>query len=47
MKDLGLLHYCLGIKVWQQSNKVFISQRKHASKLLENVRMEDCNPTKH
>jgi hypothetical protein len=23
--DLGLLHYCLGIEVWQQPNKIFIS----------------------
>jgi hypothetical protein len=46
MTDLGLLHYCLGIEVWQQPNKIFISQTKYASKLLEKFRMEDCNPNK-
>jgi hypothetical protein len=46
MTDLGLLHYCLGIEVWQQPNRIFISQTKYASKLLEKFRMEDCNPSK-
>lgn len=26
MTDLGLLHYCLGIEVWQNSGEVFVSQ---------------------
>jgi hypothetical protein len=34
MTDLGLLHYCLGIEVWQQPNGIFISQAKYASELL-------------
>ena len=25
MTDLGLMHYCLGVEVWQQSSGIFIS----------------------
>jgi len=46
MTDLGFLHFCLGIEVWQQPNKIFISQAKYASKLLQKFRMEECNPNK-
>ena len=46
MIDLGLLHYCLGIEVWQQPNKIFISQTNYASELLNTFRMEECNPNK-
>eukprot|EP00253_Pinus_taeda_P004211 PITA_04211 len=26
MTDLGLLHYCLGVEVWQTENNIFLSQ---------------------
>ena len=26
MTDLELVHFCLGIEVWQESNQIFISQ---------------------
>jgi hypothetical protein len=44
--DLGLLHYCLGIEVWKQPHKIFISQTRYALKILEKFKMEDCNPNK-
>lgn len=44
MTDLGLLHYCLGVEVWQQSHGIFISQSKYARALLDKFRMHDCKP---
>ena len=45
MTDLVLLHYCLGIEVWQNKDGIFISQTKYAKELLKTFRMEDCKPT--
>eukprot|EP01018_Ginkgo_biloba_P009783 Gb_07759 [translate_table: standard] len=44
MTDLGLLHYFLGIEVWQTPGRVFISQAKYIWKVLRRFRMEDCKP---
>ena len=30
MKDLGLLHYFLGLEIWQRSDGLFVSQGKYA-----------------
>eukprot|EP00253_Pinus_taeda_P002223 PITA_02223 len=35
MTDLGLLHYCLGIEVWQTENNIFLSQSKYAKNLVD------------
>ena len=45
MTDLGLLHYCLGVEVWQIENNIFVSQSKYARNLVERFRMQDCKPT--
>eukprot|EP01018_Ginkgo_biloba_P015525 Gb_39735 [translate_table: standard] len=45
MTDLGLLHYFLGIEVWQTPGRVFISQAKYIWEVLRRFRMEDCKPT--
>ena len=45
MTDLGLLHYCLGVEVWQTENNIFLSQSKYARNLVERFRMQDCKPT--
>ena len=42
MKDLGLIHYFLGLKVWQRSGEIFLSQGKYIVKLLERFGMVDC-----
>ena len=34
MKDLGLMHYFLGLEVWQRPGKIFLSQGKYIMKLL-------------
>eukprot|EP00253_Pinus_taeda_P001771 PITA_01771 len=45
MTDLGLLHYCLRVEVWQTENNIFLSQSKYARNLVDRFRMQDCKPT--
>eukprot|EP01018_Ginkgo_biloba_P007254 Gb_31263 [translate_table: standard] len=45
MIDLGLLHYFMGIEVWQTPGRVFILQAKYIWEVLRRFRMEDCKPT--
>ena len=35
MKDFGLMHYFLGLEVWQRPGEIFLSQAKYVVKLLE------------
>ena len=42
MKDLGNLHYFLGLEVWRDSGQTFLTQGKYAKSLLERFRMEQC-----
>ena len=35
MKDLGQLHYCLGIEVWRNENSMFLTQVNYVKELLE------------
>ena len=42
MKDLGDLHYCLGLEVWKDSGQTFLTQGNYARTLLERFRMEQC-----
>lgn len=42
MKDLGLMHYFVGLEVWQKLGKVFLSQRKYVVKLLKRFGMVEC-----
>eukprot|EP00253_Pinus_taeda_P020907 PITA_20907 len=44
MKDLGLLHYFLGLEIWQRSGGLFVSQGKYAREILEKFNMHGCNP---
>ncbi|XP_068667719.1 uncharacterized mitochondrial protein AtMg00810-like [Aristolochia californica] len=44
MTDLGLLHYCLEIEVWQKSYHIFISQERYARELLSTFGMTESNP---
>jgi hypothetical protein len=34
MKDLGLMHYYLGLEVWQKRGEIFLEQRKYVVKIL-------------
>ena len=42
MKDLGMMHYFLGIEVWQYPDEIFLNQGKYAIKILKIFRMIDC-----
>eukprot|EP00253_Pinus_taeda_P029808 PITA_29808 len=44
MKDLGLMHYFLGMEVWQKDGEVFVSQGKYANEILRRFHMERCKP---
>jgi hypothetical protein len=42
MKYLGLMHYYLGLEVWQKRGEVFLGQGKYAIKILQKFGMMDC-----
>eukprot|EP00253_Pinus_taeda_P026564 PITA_26564 len=44
MKDLGLLHYFLGLEIWQRSGGLFVFQGKYAREILEKFNMHGCKP---
>eukprot|EP00253_Pinus_taeda_P002945 PITA_02945 len=44
MKDLGQLHYFLGLEVWQQKGEIFLEQGRYATEILKRFRMQDCRP---
>eukprot|EP00253_Pinus_taeda_P024529 PITA_24529 len=44
MKDLGLLHYFLGLEIWQRSDGLFVSQGKYAREILKKFNMHGCKP---
>ena len=44
MKDLGLMHYFLGLEVWQRDGCFFIGQGKYAMEILKRSKMVDCKP---
>jgi hypothetical protein len=44
LKDLGSLHYFLGIQVMKKGNGLVLSQEKYASGLLDKVGMENYRP---
>ena len=44
MKDLGLMHYFLGLEVGQRDKCFFIRQGKYAVEILKRFKMVDCKP---
>eukprot|EP00253_Pinus_taeda_P004219 PITA_04219 len=44
MKDLGLMHYFLGLEVWQKLGDIFLSQQKYVVKILERFGEVNCKP---
>eukprot|EP00253_Pinus_taeda_P002376 PITA_02376 len=44
MKDMGLMHYFLGMEAWQRDGEVFVSQGKYANEILRCFHMEMCKP---
>jgi hypothetical protein len=42
MKDLGLMHYFLGLEVWQIPKRIFLNQGKYAVEILKRFDMLEC-----
>ena len=42
MKDLGLMHYFLGLEVWQRIDEIFLSQGKYTMEILKKFGMTEC-----
>jgi hypothetical protein len=42
MKDIGLMHYFLGLGVWKISREIFLGQGKYTMEILRRFNMEDC-----
>ena len=41
MKDLGMMHYFLGMEVWKSANGIFLSQGKYVVEILKRFGMLD------
>ena len=39
MKDLGLMHYFLGLEVWKSSEEIFLNQGNYAVEILKRFNM--------
>ena len=42
MKDLGLMHYFLGLEVWQNPEAIFLNQGKYVVEILKIFDMLEC-----
>ena len=42
MKDLGELHYCLGLEVWRNARQTFVCQSKYVIEVLKIFKMDQC-----
>jgi histone deacetylase 1/2 len=45
IKDLGDLHYFLGIEVKKIQNSLLLTQEKYAMDILDKVGIRDCKPS--
>jgi histone deacetylase 1/2 len=46
IKDLGELHYFLGIQVQRKNDELLMTQELYASEILQRVNMQLCKPVK-
>eukprot|EP00253_Pinus_taeda_P016557 PITA_16557 len=44
MKDMGLVHYFLGMEVWQGDGELFVSQGNYANEIIRRFHMESSKP---
>eukprot|EP00253_Pinus_taeda_P010691 PITA_10691 len=44
MKDMGLMHYFLGLEVWQKDGEIFLRQGRYATEILKRFRMQNHRP---
>jgi hypothetical protein len=44
LQDLGLMHYFLGLEVWQSPERIFLNQGKYTVEILKRFDMLECKP---
>jgi hypothetical protein len=44
MKDIGLMHYLLGMEVWQEEGHIFLGHGKYVADIFSRFQMEYCKP---
>jgi hypothetical protein len=44
MKDLGPIHYFLGLEVWKSLERIFLNQGKYAIEILKRFDILECKP---
>eukprot|EP00253_Pinus_taeda_P015286 PITA_15286 len=44
LKDMGFMHYFIGLEVWQGDGDLFVSQGKYANKIFQGFCMDSCKP---
>jgi hypothetical protein len=44
MKDIDMMHYFLGLEVWQEPGHIFLGQGRYVVYILRRFQMEDCRP---
>jgi hypothetical protein len=44
MKELGMMHYFLGLEVWQRTDDILLIRGKHTVEILKKFRMTDYKP---
>jgi hypothetical protein len=44
MKDLGMMHYFLGLEVWQRTDEIFLSQGKYTVEILKKFGILNLKP---
>ena len=42
MKELGMMHYCLGMEVWQNVDGISLGQGKYAVDIVKRFGMMNC-----
>jgi hypothetical protein len=42
MKDLGEIHYFLGLEIWREDGKTMVTQSKYTREILERFNMNEC-----
>jgi hypothetical protein len=44
MKDIGMMHYFLGLEVWQHTGEISLGHGKYAVDIMKRFGMVDCKP---
>jgi hypothetical protein len=44
MKDLGMMHYFLGLEVWQRTDEIFLSQGKYTVEIFKKFEILNLKP---